>query len=70
MTNNDEKTAVNLSQLRQTLISHFNKSELRHLAFDLGVEYEELPDSVKSDKALSLIDHLRRRDRLSRRSPH
>lgn len=64
MTTNDEKMTVNLSQLRQTLISHFNKSELRHLVFDLGVEYEELAGSTKSDKALALIDYLRRRGRL------
>ena len=67
MTTNDERgegAAVLLSQLRQALITNFNKSELRQLAFDLDVEYEELAGSTRSDKALSLIDYLRRHGRL------
>ncbi len=64
MSTNDEKTAVNLSQLRQSLTQHFSKSELRHLAFDLGVEYEDLPGSTRSDKALALIGYLQRYGRL------
>lgn len=68
MTHNDEKregTAVNLSQLRQLLTQQFNKSELHHLAFDLGVEYEELAGFTRSDKAVSLIEYLQRNGRLT-----
>ena len=68
MTHNDEKreeTAVILSQLRQMLTQQFNKSELHHLAFDLGVEYEELAGSTRSDKAVSLIEYLQRNGRLT-----
>lgn len=68
MTKSDEKgkeTAVILSQLRRSLTQHFSKSELRHLAFDLGVEYEELPGSTRSDKALALIGYLQRYGRFS-----
>lgn len=67
MTISDEKggeTAVILSQLRQSLIQQFSKSELHHLAFDLGVEYEELTGSTRSDKAVSLIEYLQRNGRL------
>lgn len=59
-----EETAVNLSQLRQALVSQFSISELRQLAFDLGIEDEELTGSTRSDKALSLTTYLQRRGRL------
>lgn len=68
MTHNDkrwEETAVNLSQLRQLLTQQFSKSELHLLAFDLGVEYEELAGSTRSDKAVSLIEYLQRNGRLT-----
>lgn len=68
MTLNDEmreETAVILSKLRQLLTHQFNKSELHHLAFDLGVEYEELAGSTRSDKAVSLIEYLQRNGRLT-----
>lgn len=68
MTHNDEQrgeTAVNLGQLRQLLTQQFNKSELHLLAFDLGVEYEELVGSTRSDKVVSLIEYLMRNGRLT-----
>lgn len=68
MTHNDEKreeTAVILGQLRHLLTQQFNMSELHHLAFDLGVEYEELAGSTRSDKVVSLIEYLQRNGRLT-----
>jgi hypothetical protein len=43
---------------------YFNESELRTLAFDLGLDYEMLPGSTKGDKARELILHLWRSGRL------
>lgn len=64
MNDENRETAVFRSQLRQTLIRRFDKSELHHLAADLGVEFDELPGATRSDKALALIDYLRRHGRL------
>ncbi|MBE2202333.1 MAG: hypothetical protein IAE79_27225 [Anaerolinea sp.] len=64
MNDENRETAVFLSQLRQTLIRYFDKSDLHHLAADLGVEFDELPGATRSDKALALIDYLQRHGRL------
>ena len=45
---------IDTSQLRQTLSSRFNESELRTLCFDLKVDYDDLPGKAKSDKAREL----------------
>ena len=52
-------------RLRQILNDYFNESELQNLAFDLGVDYENLPGKAKSDKARELIAFLDRRGRLA-----
>jgi hypothetical protein len=41
-----EPIAANYGELRKNLIVYFNKDELRTLCFDLGIEYENLPDSL------------------------
>lgn len=53
-----------LSQLRQALALYFDRSELHSLAFDLNVDFEELPGATKSDKARSLVTYMGRRGRL------
>ncbi len=55
---------INLADLRQKLIKQFNLSELRNLAFDLGIDHEELSGSSKSDEARELIAHCQRRGSL------
>lgn len=51
------------AEFRQQLLATFDEGELRTLCFDLGVDYESLPGSSKSDKGRELISYfLRRRD--------
>lgn len=50
-----------LTQLRQLLTSLFNESELRTLCFDLGVDYENLPDPSKDGKVRELVLHAQRK---------
>ncbi len=54
-----------LTQLRQALVDHFNKGELRALCSDLGVDYDGLPAFSKADKARELIAQLERHGRIS-----
>ena len=51
--------------LRKNFVSYFSLSELRTIAFDLGVDYEEFGVSGKSEFALALINHLDGRSRLA-----
>lgn len=53
-----------LSRFRQLLSDFFNESELKTLAFDLGLDYEMLPGPTKGDKARELVLHLWRTGRL------
>ena len=46
------------SYLNEKLAGHFDASELRALAFELGVEYDDLQGEARADKALSLIRHV------------
>lgn len=55
---------ANLVQLFQKVDQHFNDSELRDLAFQLGVEYEDLGGPAKRDKARELITFAQRHVRL------
>ena len=42
MNNTDQE---NLTQLRHNLNAYFNKDEMRSLCFDLGIDYENLPEA-------------------------
>ena len=53
------------SKLRQILVDYFSESELHNLAFDLGVDYENLPGKSKGDKGRELITFLDHRGRLA-----
>lgn len=55
---------LDLADFRQKLVQKFNNSELHDLAFDLGVDYEILNGTNKSDKARELIDYFQRHGRL------
>lgn len=50
--------------LRQVLAERFSDEELRDLAFDLGIDYEDLPGATRSGKARELITYTERRGRL------
>jgi hypothetical protein len=52
------------SRLRDVLTTYFSNSELQSLAFDLDIDYDDLPGNTKSAKARELIVYLDRRGRL------
>lgn len=54
------------AEIRQALGERFNESELRTLATDVGIEYEDLPGAAKSDKARELVAWFERRRQLGR----
>ncbi len=51
-------------EMLDRLTRHYDLSELRRLCFELSVPYEELAGETRSDKAISLIEWLERRERL------
>ena len=53
-----------LIEIRKILIDRFNAGEMRTLALDLGVNYEDLPDSGKANKARELVEFLERRNQI------
>jgi len=55
---------MNLTELRQILITRFDENELRDLCFDLQVDYDGLPGEGKTGRARELIAYLERRKRL------
>lgn len=57
----DEAPKVNKVALRQLLDEKFNENELRDLCFDLNVDYDNLPGTVKANKARELIFYFDRR---------
>jgi hypothetical protein len=52
------------SELHRLLAKHFDLEELRTVAFDLGVDWDELGGETKSARARELIAYLQRRNRL------
>lgn len=53
-----------LRQLHENFTTLFSESELRALCFNLGVDYELVNGQNKSEKAIELIKHLFRTERL------
>ena len=51
------------TELREKLAQYFNKEELRTLCFDLGIQYEDLPDTLEG-MARDLVAFLDRRGRI------
>lgn len=59
------ETAVNLPQLREKLAQSFSTDELRILAFDLGLDFEEFASPTsKTTTAVGLIQQVQREGRL------
>lgn len=54
------------AELRDRLNRFFNENELRDLCFDLGMDYESLPDQTKAGKARELVAYFERRGDLNR----
>jgi hypothetical protein len=52
------------TELHRLLAKHFDLEELRTVAFDLGVDWDELGGETKSARARELIAYLQRRNRL------
>jgi hypothetical protein len=50
--------------LRRFLVNRFSLSELKDLAFDLGVDHEILPHETKRGLARELITYFEHRDQL------
>ena len=46
---------VDLINLQQQLVEHFDLSEMQQLCFDLAIDYEELAGDTKTDKARELV---------------
>jgi hypothetical protein len=55
---------ANLSWLLAFICDHYDEAELKALAFDLNVVYDELPSRGRRSKARDLISYLVRRGRL------
>lgn len=53
-----------LQALRQALDDHFGAGDLRDLAFDLAIEYDDLPGETRKHKARELVVYCYRRGRL------
>jgi hypothetical protein len=56
---------MDLPQLRDFIVAHFNDNEVRDLCFDLGIDYESLPGEGKAAKARELVAYCQRRNRLA-----
>lgn len=61
----DSPSTVSRSVLRHVLEQYFNESELHTLCFNLGIDYEQLSGTNKSDKARELVTYAERHGRLS-----
>jgi V8-like Glu-specific endopeptidase len=66
---NTTQSTPSLSDLHQLLLAHFNEEELKTLCLSLGVEYDDLPGSGRSNKARELVTYLNRRGRLAELRP-
>lgn len=53
------------AKLLQILATRFDEGELHTLCFGLGVDYGDLPESGKANKARALIAYLERHDRIA-----
>ena len=55
---------VDRARLRQTLKDSFDLSELKTIAFDLGIDYQDLPAATQGDLARELVARCERRNRV------
>jgi hypothetical protein len=57
------ETMIDRVRLRSVMSDGFNSNELRALAFDLGLDYDDLAGGGKSAKIIELITYFERRGR-------
>lgn len=57
---NPANSTSKIKAFRKSLSSSFNEQEIRALCFDLGVDYEDLPGQIKTEKIIELIKLLSR----------
>ena len=57
----------NRIRLRELMVRYFNKTELKILCADLGIDKDELPNATKSELAQEIILYCERHGRLERR---
>ncbi|WP_420628786.1 non-canonical purine NTP pyrophosphatase [Candidatus Leptofilum sp.] len=56
----------NRIRLRELMVRYFNKSELKILCADLGIDQDELPNATKSELAQEIILYCERHGRLDK----
>jgi hypothetical protein len=59
-----EPKSIDLPQMRNLMLRHFDENELEDLCFDLRVDYEQLAGDEKRKKTRSLINKMERENRL------
>lgn len=59
-----QQTTTSPKKIRQNLNRIFNVGELRELCFDLGIDYDNLSGTRKTDKIIDLIAYFERRQKL------
>lgn len=62
---NGQEKPVDLRKLLRAINDSFSEDDLRDLCFDLQLDFENLPGTVKKDKARELIIHFDRRKRIN-----
>lgn len=60
MSENEIPGKNGLGELRNTLVGHFNESELKNLCQDLSIDYESLGGQEKGAKARELVNYCQR----------
>ena len=60
----NESDIAGSAALREVLMTQFTESDLRDMAYDLGVEYENLDGDTMSGKVVGLLTHMRRRGQM------
>lgn len=59
-----ESDVADSSALYKLLITQFTESDLRDMAFDLGVDYENFEGDAMNMRVLGLVSYMRRRGRM------
>jgi hypothetical protein len=62
---NGQEKPVDLRKLLRAINDSFSEDDLRDLCFELQLDFENLPGTVKKDKARELIIHFDRRKRIN-----
>lgn len=61
---NNDPLESRLAELRSLMSKYFSKGEVRTLAFDLGIDYDELAGETKSEKIVSLVQYAQTHNKL------